>query len=62
MLRKGTRINLITKRKIVLEIFVPMDVTPLLRRREIASYVESQGIMHLSANVEQGTIILLRQI
>jgi len=60
--QKGTRKNLITKGNIVINPLVPKELTPLSRKRVIASSLESQVIMHLSADIGQKTTILLRQI
>jgi len=42
--------------------FIPMELTPPLRKRKIALSVEIQVMLHLSADIGPKTIILLRQI
>jgi len=50
------------KRNIIINSLVPLERTPLSRKRVIALSVESQVIMHLSADIGQKTTTFLRQI
>jgi len=59
---KGTRKNLITRKRIILIFPVPMDRNPPSRRRENTLFVEGQVTMHLSADTGSKTTILLRKI
>jgi len=56
LLQKGTRKNLITKRNIIINSPIPMELTPHLRKRVIVLFVESQAIMHLNLDIGPKTV------
>jgi len=53
---------MITKRNIIINSLVTMELTPLSRKKVIALFVESQVLMPLSADIRPKTTILIRQI
>jgi len=59
-LQNGKRKNLITKRNIIINFLILMELTPPSRKMEISLSVESQLLMHLSANIGPKTTTLLR--
>jgi len=59
---KKVRKKLITKRNIIINSLVPMELTPLSRKKGKSFAMESQISMHLNANIGPKTTILLRKI